>query len=333
MQWYRRLTSDSGEAVSQHSRASRESAPQDGRARGQSVPQDAPADARMVAEPAPARKDTAGVRIYVKVDMEGVSGIVSPEQVKPGAAEYRDGRRMLMRDLTAVLEGAFSAGCTEALVYDAHSAGRNVDMESLDPRVSVISGRPLPRDGFYCGLDDSFRALFLVGYHARAGSQDAVLPRTYEDDIASLKVNGTEIGEIGMEAALAGKFGVPLVFVSADSGGVREARELLGDDVQAVEVKKAVTATSGVCLPVTRTEDLLRDAAARALRHAASVPPVVFQSPTTLEVIFRSAESADAVARMPEIERTGPDTVRTQGPSILVAYRNFVLARQGNGSP
>jgi len=279
------------------------------------------------------RRAASGFKVYVKVDMEGISGVVSREQVRPGTSEYESARRLLMHDLNAVLEGAFSAGCTEAVVYDAHCAGRNVDLDSMDSRASVISGKPHPTDGFFCGLDDSYRALFLVGFHARAGAPDALLPRTYDDDITCVKVNGAEVGEIGMEAALAGKFGIPLVFISGDSGGVREAKDLLGEDVQAVEVKQAITATSAVCLPSAKTADLLREGAVRAVRNASAVPPVVFQSPTTLEVTFNKTESAAALEQLPGIERSGENTVRTQGPNIVAAYRDFVLARQQNGKP
>jgi D-amino peptidase len=169
-------------------------------------------------------------------------------------------------------------------------------VDGLDRRASVISGQPLPQEDFFYGLDSSFTALYLVGFHARAGTPNALLPHTYDDDIVSVKVNATEVGEIGLEAALAGKFGVPLAFVSGDSGGIREARELLGGDVETVEVKQAITETSGVCLPAAKTRRMLRDAAYRALRKARSVPPVVFQC-------------------------------------ILAAYRAFVLARSQNGAP
>ncbi|MFO8007715.1 MAG: M55 family metallopeptidase [Candidatus Brocadiia bacterium] len=273
------------------------------------------------------RRSATG-RVFVKVDMEGVSGVVSREQTTPGHGEYDYARRMLMHDLQAVLDGLFAAGAREAVVYDTHLSGRNVDLDVLDSRVSLIAGRPHLQDGCFYGLDATFGALFLVGFHARAGASDALLPHTYDDDIVSLKVNGTELGEIGMEAALAGEFGVPLAFVSADSGGVREARDLLGDDVVCVEVKKAITPTSGVCLPAARTRELLTEAAARAFENAPGVPPMVFQCPTSLEVLFDTPRSAEALADVPSVERTGRVSVRTTGQNVLAAYRHFVLARR-----
>ena len=312
MQWYKRVTGDSQVKPSQS---------------GQAAP-----DSKPVADPVGWDRDASRRRIYVKVDMEGISGIVSPDQLRPGSPEHEEARRLLMHDLNAVLEGAFAGGCREAIIHDVHEAGRNIHLDSLDPRASVISGKPLPKEGFFYGLDDTFHALFLVGYHARAGAQDALMPHTYDEDIAAIRVNETEVGEIGLEAALAGKFGVPLAFVSADSGGVREARELLGKDIEAVEVKRALSPTSGICLPASRTAEMLREAAARAMRNAPRVPPVVFQSPTTFEVTFTKPESALALEQMPGIERTGQNTICTQGPSILAAYRTFVLARQHNGT-
>lgn len=288
----------------------------------------APITESVVIVPAAAEERRAqAMRIYVKVAMAGLSGIVSAEQTRPGSAEYAEARRLLMSDLSAVLDGAFGAGCEEAIVYDAHADGRNIDFDVLDARAAVVSGRPAPRDDFFYGLDDSFAALFLVGYRARAESPDALLPQTYAEDIACLRVNESELGEIGVEAALAGKFGVPLAFVSGDAAAVREARELLGNDIETVEVKRAVTSTSGVLLPASRTSRVLRAAAGRAVAKVRTLPPVVFQSPTTLEVVFNRTESADAVESQRGVERVGEFTVRTRGPSILEAYRTFVAAR------
>jgi len=267
-------------------------------------------------------------KVYIKVDMEGVSGVVSPEQVRPGSPEYEYARRMLMHDLKAVLDGAFAAGCLEAVIYDAHLNGRNIDLDLIDSRAVVITGRPGLLNGYFYGQELSICPLLMVGCHARAGTPKALLPRTYDDDIAEVRLNGTPLGEVGMEAALAGEHGVPLAFVSGDSAAVREARELLGSDVQAVEVKTAISPTGGVCLPAARTGKLLREATVRAVRGAANVPPLVFQTPVTLEVSFTNPESAGALEGMEGIERTDETSVRVRGQSVVAAYRLFVSARQ-----
>jgi len=270
-------------------------------------------------------------RVYVKVDMEGLTGVVSPNQLHPESAEFEFARRMLMHDLKAVLEGIFSVGCAEAVVYDAHLHGRNVDLEALDSRVVVISGKPVRQSRFFYRVSDAPSALFLVGYHARAGTPEALLPHTYDDDIVAMRVNSKELGEVGMEAALAGAFGVPLAFVSGDSAAAREARELLGQDVETVEVKRAIGPASGVCLPAARTAGLLRDGAARAVRRAPYVPALVFQAPTRLEVVFNTPASADALEKAEGIERIGQNSIVIEGRTVLAAYERFLEARRLNG--
>jgi len=272
--------------------------------------------------PRPARK-----RVYVKVAMPGISGVVSAGQLRPGSADYEDARHLMTHDLNAVLDGAFRAGAVEAVVYDAHAEGRNVNLDALDERALVIAGRPEPQDDFFYGLDESFAALFLVGFRARAQAPGALLAGTYADDIVSLQVNETEVGEIGMEAALAGKFGVPLALLSGDSAAVQEVHELLGDDVETVQVKKAVGAGGAICLSAARAARLLREAAERAFIKAPSLPPVVFQAPTTLQVVFRRPESAAALARVASAHRAAEDTVRIEGSSVVDVFRTFVLAR------
>jgi len=268
----------------------------------------------------------ARTRVYVKVAMAGISGVVASAQLRPGRADYEEARHMMTHDLNAVLDGAFRAGATEAVVYDNHADGRNVNLDALDERVVVIAGRPGPQDDFFYGLDDSFAALFLVGARARASTPRAVLARTYGDEIASLRVNDTELGEIGMEAALAGRFGVPLALVSGDAAATREACELLGDDVQTVAVKEAVGAGGAVCLPCGRTAKMLREAAERAYAKAPVLPPLVFPSPVALQIVCWQEAQAATLARVASARRVAEDAVCIEAPGILEAYRTFVLA-------
>ncbi len=268
------------------------------------------------------------MKAFVKVDMEGVTGVVGPEQVYPGGPEYAFGRRMMMHDLCAVLDGILSVEGTEAVVYDMHAQGRNVGFERLPPGVSVLSGRPTFEDDFCFGLDESFDALFLVGTHARLGRPDAVLAHTYEDGVAGLKINEMSVGEIGCEAALAGEFGVPLVFVSSDAAGVEETQELIGEDIETVAVKRAVHATAAMCIPPAQTGEMLRAAATRGAGKADELPPLLFEAPTRLEVTFQSPQGAAAIELSPVARRTGPTSLEFAGDRFLAAYRNFVLAHE-----
>lgn len=273
------------------------------------------------------------MKVLLKADMEGVTGVVSPEQVYPAGAEYEFGRRMMMHDLCAVVDGILSMEGTQVLVYDMHNEGRNIDMERLPQGVSVISGRPSFEEGFCFGLDETIDALFLVGVHARLGTGRAVMPRTYDDGIALLKINDMEVGEIGCEAALAGEFGVPLAFVSSDAAGVAETQELLGEEIENVVVKRAVRDRSAVCLTCAQTRDMLRASAARAMRKAREMAPLLFETPTKIEVTFHSSQGAAAMEASPVAKRTGPNSLQFVGDRFLSAYRNMVLAHERRSHP
>ena len=268
------------------------------------------------------------MKLFIKVDMEGATGVVHPDQLYPGTPEFGFGQRMMMHDLCAVLDGALSAAGTQAVVYDMHGEGRNIDTERLPAGVSVISGRPTFEDDFAFGLDESHDALFMVGAHARLGAPAAMLARTYDDGIASIRINDMLVGEIGCEAALAGEFGVPLAFVSSDSAGVQETLDLIGEEIETVAVKRAVRATAGVCLGCAQTGEMLRAAAARAVQKAGELPPLLFEAPTRIEVAFHSAQGAASMESSPLAKRTGPNTLEFVGDRFLSAYRNFVLVHE-----
>ncbi|NOY81654.1 MAG: M55 family metallopeptidase [Kiritimatiellaeota bacterium] len=234
-------------------------------------------------------------RIMVRCDMEGVSGVVSPTQAEPGAAEFDFGLRMFRSDLVACLEGLKRAGVTETVVYDEHYYGRNVDPAWLPDGVSVIAGKPPYRPDWAGGLDETFSGMVLLGFHSMCGTGE-LLHHTYEPDIRELRINGVTVGEIGMEAAVAGDFGVPVILVTADSAGVREARQLLLG-VPAVPVKESLGETAGRCLPLRETAAAIRAAAAESMTVAAGIRPFRVASPVRLEVSFNPGPYFEAVKR------------------------------------
>jgi len=263
--------------------------------------------------------------------MEGLTAVTDPAQICPGTEEYGFGRRMLMHDLGAVVEGLMTVEGTQVVVYDSHAEGRNVDIECLPPGTKVISGRPTFEDNFCYGLDESFDAMFLVGAAASLGAPDAVLGRSYDDGIAAVRINGMQVGGIVCDAALAGEFGVPLAFVSSDAAGARETHELISDEVETVAVKQAVRETAAICLPPAQTREMLSTAAARALGKAKELPPLLFETPTRIEVTFQSPQGAASMEPSHTATRTGANSMEFVGERFLSAYRNFVLAHEHRG--
>src|SRR5438874_3518790 len=177
--------------------------------------------------------------------MEGVAGVVHESQTDPTtpafAAEYGRFRRLMTAEANAAVEGAVAAGATRVVVNDSHWFMRNLLAEELHPSAELLSGDPKPRS-MVQGIDQGgFDAALFIGYHARAGTRNAILDHTYADRIHEVRLNGKPVGELGLNAGLAGVHGVPVALVSGDSALAAEAKDLLGAGVATVIVKQAVS--------------------------------------------------------------------------------------------
>src|SRR5260370_23547090 len=185
------------------------------------------------------------MRVYISVDMEGIAGVVHESQTDPttpaSAAEYARCRRLMTAEANAAVEGALAAGATRVLVNDSHWFMRNLLAEELHQTAELVSGDPKPRSMMQ-GIDQQggFDAALFIGYHARAGTRNAILDHTYPDRIHDVRLNQKPGGELGLNAALAGVHGVPVALVSGDSAVTAEAKDPLGGGVAPVVVEAAV---------------------------------------------------------------------------------------------
>jgi len=162
------------------------------------------------------------MRVYISVDIEGITGLVSWSQCsRPDGKsfDYAFARRMMSHDLNAAIRGARRAGATEIVIKDSHGNSKNLLIEDLEPGVELISGHGAGRDGMMQGINATFDAALLVGYHARAGALGGIMEHTITGGIHRIIINGQEIGEIGLSAAAAGQYGVPLLAVTSDLAG------------------------------------------------------------------------------------------------------------------
>jgi D-amino peptidase len=160
------------------------------------------------------------MRVYVSVDMEGIAGVVHESQTDPTnpvfASEYGRFRRLMTAEANAAVDGALAAGATKIVVNDSHWFMRNLLAEELNPAAELVSGDPKPRS-MVQGIEASFDAALFIGYHARAGTGNAILDHTYADRIHEVRLNGKPVGELGINAAFAGIHGVPVALVSGDA--------------------------------------------------------------------------------------------------------------------
>ena len=250
------------------------------------------------------------MRVYVSVDMEGIAGVVHESQTDPTnpafAAEYGRFRRLMTAEANAAVEGALAAGANKVVVNDSHWCMRNLVAEELNPAAELLSGDPKPRS-MVQGIEAGFDAALFIGYHARAGTRNAILDHTYADRINEVRLNGKPVGELGINAAFAGVHGVPVALVSGDSALAAEAKDLLGDDVATVVVKQAVSRHAAQSVAPAVACRMIREGVTEALKRKHR--PFVLASPITVEVDFAQTIHADMAELCPGAVRSGGRTV------------------------
>lgn len=251
------------------------------------------------------------MRVYISVDMEGIAGVVHEDQTNPidprCATEYTRFRRLMTAEANAAIQGAQDAEATRVLVNDSHWTMRNLLAEELNEAAELMSGGPKPRSMME-GIDAGFDAALFIGYHARAGTRNAILDHTYADRILDARLNGRSVGELGLNAALAGTFDVPVVLVSGDAALAAEAHDLLGEDVTTVIVKEAVGRHAAKSLAPAVACRRIREATAKALKRKKH-RRFTIEAPITLEVDFSKTVEADMAEITPGALRTGGRTV------------------------
>lgn len=224
-------------------------------------------------------------KFMIRSDIEGVTGVVSYEQAWPIRPEFGFGQKMFMSDLLACIHGLREGGAGEIVICDEHYWGRNVDVDALPEGVSAILGKPPYTNEWAGGLDQSFAGMVMVGFHAMMETPNATLAHTYELDIRKMHLNGKLIGEIGMESAIAGEQGVPMVLLTADDAGAKEGRDLI-PGLETVVVKESVTETGAICHPMVSTAKWICEASRKIAEKLPPVKPLVFPGPAVLELEF-----------------------------------------------
>jgi D-amino peptidase len=258
------------------------------------------------------------LKVFISVDMEGIAGIVHEDQTKPGASEYDHSCRLMTGEANAAIEGALTAGATEIVVSDSHWDMRNLIPEQLHPAAELIQGSPRPWTMMQ-GLDSSFDAVCLIGYHTRAGTTGGVIDHTYTGSVLNVRLNDQTVGEIGLNAAFAGYHGVPVVLVSGDNHAVAEAHALLGDDLTGVVVKHGLARYAARSLAPSVAQERIREAITEALQQHRR--PFRIEPPITVTVDYMRSSQADVAAILPGAERIGARTVAWTHDDYLMAFR------------
>lgn len=261
------------------------------------------------------------MRVFVLVDMEGVAGVVSGEELHAGNPEYERARRLMTAEASAVVVGILDAiPDVEVTVADAHGSYRNIIPEELDPRARLLRGKP-SLNGMVDGLDETYDLAMFIGMHGQAGAGASVLSHTFSDALLSVRLNGHAYGELGLNAAMAGAAGVPVALVAGDQVVAAEAHDALGPAAIAVVVKQSSSAGRADAPHPTAACAMLRVAAARAVREREAMEPMRVAAPVTIEVALASTAYADRAQLIEGVERVDGRTIRALRADVPAAYR------------
>ena len=265
------------------------------------------------------------MKVYLSTDMEGTAGVVDWQQCVGEGPEAQRARLLLLGEVNAAIDGAMAAGATEVVVNDSHSVMRNLAPEQLHGEATYVSGKHKP---LYMmeGLDASFDAAFFVSYHGSMGSHPAVLSHTYNPNaVFEVRLNGSVVGESGINALVAGRFGVPVVLVTGDRTACEEAAAVL-PGVRPVVVKEAVSRFAASSVHPGVACRLIEEGAREALEGLSSVRAPELPRPSSLEVVWRTADLAEMVTWLRHVERVDSRTTRMQDDDLLALYRTFVTS-------
>jgi D-amino peptidase len=264
------------------------------------------------------------LKLFVSADMEGVAGVTRGEQTDPSGRDYPAACRLLTLEVNAAVEGALEAGIQEVVVSDGHWNGTNVLPEELHPAAELLSG--YPRRLFMSeGMGPGFDAAFFIGYHAAAGTRDAVLDHTYGDAglVADVRIGGARQSEGSLNGYLCGYFDCPLALFTGDAAAVAEMHGYRLE-VEGVVVKESLARQAARSLHPEVARQRIKRGARRAIERLDSIAPMRLEGTIELQVDFVGTAMADSCERVPGVRRVAPRTVSYFSEDYVEVYKLFL---------
>lgn len=284
------------------------------------------------------------MKVFISFDMEGVAGIVDWSQCRAPGQPYEEGRRLLLGEVNAAIDGAMAGGATEIICNDSHGTMSNLDPADLHGQATYVSGRHKPLYMMQ-GLDATADLVFMVGYHGSISGESSVLSHTYNPAVVShVTLNGARVGESGINALVALACQAPVGLITGDQHTIAEADPFL-PDAERVVVKESFTRFGAVNVHPEVARELITDGARRAVERAAADPsqvweiaasgsgsgselgvlrPPAISLPAVLEVHMQTADMAEVASWVRGVERAGVRTVSISGDDPLAVFRSFV---------
>ncbi|MCK4257945.1 MAG: M55 family metallopeptidase [Halanaerobiales bacterium] len=262
------------------------------------------------------------MKILISADMEGITGVVSDDQVSRNGKDYDRARLMMTKEVNAAIRGAIVGGATEIIVNDSHSSMRNIILEELHPEAQLITGSPKSLSMMQ-GIDETVDAVFFIGYHAKKGTAHGILDHTYSGrDVMKYKINGIEFGETGQNALIASAYGASVMLVTGDVKVTEEAKALL-PHIETVAVKEGVGRYAAKTLHPSKSHALIEEAAKRAVQRIDESELFTLEGPYTLELELANSGMADMAELIPSVERISGRIVRFSHSDYITVYKCF----------
>lgn len=265
------------------------------------------------------------IKVFISVDMEGITGVVTDAQLGPEGFEYQRFREFMTAEALAAVDGAREAGATQFVVADSHGNMQNLLIERFPADVTIIRGGNRPLSMMH-GIDSTFAAAMFIGYHSATTNTQGVRAHTMSSaTFAGVYLNGRPMAESSMNAALAGAVGVPVVMVSGDESAVGEVRTLLGDVEEAV-VKRSIGFHSAATMTPAAGQALIKARAKAAITRLRDFKPHRVAGPYQLDLVYKSYLPAEIMSLLPGIERRDAHTVRYSAQSLRDISRFLVFS-------
>lgn len=272
-----------------------------------------------------------GLKVYISADLEGVVGVVTGDQLGPSGFEYSRFRQFMTNEVNAAISAAREMGATEILVSDSHGNGENLLMEQLPDDIQLIRAWPRPLMMME-GIDETFDAAILIGYHASTTNTEGVRAHTISSaSLTAVRINGIEMMEASINAAIAGDFGVPVVMISGDDATIEEARRIIGDMEGAV-VKWNYGFHSARTIMPEASYALIGDRVKAALGRLDDFTPYVMDGPVELEISFKNYLPAEVMAYLPNVDRVDAHTIRFVGADMTEISRFIAFTTRYSAS-
>lgn len=264
----------------------------------------------------PAEAQKKKMKIYISVDMEGVVGTVTGDQLSPAGFEYQRFREFMTQETNAAIEAAFAGGATEVMISDSHGNAENLLIEKLPKNVLLVRGFPRPLEMME-GIDETFDGVIFIGYHAGTANPEGVRAHTFSSArLADVMLNNVSMSEGSFNAAVAGHFNVPVIMASGDDAAVKEITEAVGN-IEGAVVKWNYGFHSAKTMMPEAAYDLIREKVKAAMGRIKDFKPYKVKTPVQLDVRFKNYRPSELLSYLSIVERTDSHSIRFTGKDMI----------------